>query len=304
MGQVLQRLYAIEEQQRLRQQHQQLQTCDNTCSTIRGRNLPLLNNRNVSYRFPDLSELPPELGLTVLSYLNPTDLCLASCVWDQLANDELLWQGLCRNSWGSVSVYSRIGSSQDLSYKKLFMILDEASLSFNSDPFEGIAMLTEKGILDDNSLELARFIHTTKRLWACKKREFLERRQDIFQQLVHLQNFQNQFLPNALRQFFRDISAPETRGHYLSTMMDSFSERFCSCNPKLGLSKDTVFVLCYSLIMLSVDLASPHVKNKMSKREFIKNTCRAAQGVDNDFAGHLYDNIYLIGHVASDVTSS
>jgi F-box protein 8 len=50
--------------------------------------------------------------------------------------------------------------------------------------------------------------------------------------------------------------------------------------------------------MLSVDLTSPAVKNKMSKREFIKNTNRAAQGVDEDFAGHLYDNIYLIGHIA------
>jgi len=69
------------------------------------------------------------------------------------------------------------------------------------------------------------------------------------------------------------------------------------------LISDTVFVLCYSLIMLSVDLTSPHVKNKMSKREFIKNTCRAAQGVDGDFAGHLYDNIYLIGHVAANSTS-
>lgn len=63
---------------------------------------------------------------------------------------------------------------------------------------------------------------------------------------------------------------------------------------------DCVFVLCYSLIMLSVDLTSPHVKNKMSKREFIKNTRRAAEGVDDDLAGHLYDNIYLIGHVASE----
>lgn len=62
-------------------------------------------------------------------------------------------------------------------------------------------------------------------------------RQDIFQRLVHLQNFQNQFLPNALRQFFREVSAPDTRGDYLSTMMDGFSERFCSCNPKLGLTK-------------------------------------------------------------------
>jgi len=54
----------------------------------------------------------------------------------------------------------------------------------------------------------------------------------------------------------------------------------------------------------------------MSKREFIRNICRAIQmadadepagagggngeqhAVDRDFAGHLYDNVYLIGHVA------
>lgn len=62
---------------------------------------------------------------------------------------------------------------------------------------------------------------------------------------------------------------------------------------------DAVYVLCYSLILLSIDLTSPHVKNKMSKREFIRNTRRAAQNISEDFVGHLYDNIYLIGHVAA-----
>lgn len=62
---------------------------------------------------------------------------------------------------------------------------------------------------------------------------------------------------------------------------------------------DAVYVLCYSLILLSIDLSSPHVKNKMSKREFIRNTRRAAHNVSDDFVGHLYDNIYLIGHVAA-----
>jgi len=42
-------------------------------------------------QFPDLSQLPPELGLLVLSHLNATDLCLAACVWQNLANDEILW---------------------------------------------------------------------------------------------------------------------------------------------------------------------------------------------------------------------
>lgn len=55
--------------------------------------------------------------------------------------------------------------------------------------------------------------------------------------LLQLQNFQNQFLPNALRKLFCNISAPNNRGEYLSEMIDKFSDRFCHCNPKLGLDK-------------------------------------------------------------------
>ena len=173
---------------------------------------------------------------------------------------------------------------------------------------------------------------------------------DVLDELVTLHNFSNQFLPNALRGFFRHIHAPEERGEYLETLIIKFSQRFCTCNPalvrELGLSpgqyppspgspgpppgmscgpasaphlrlrqaplctvvcwltvllslSDAVYVLCYSLILLSIDLTSPHVKNKMSKREFIRNTRRAAHNVSDDFVGHLYDNIYLIGHVAA-----
>ena len=50
--------------------------------------------------FPDLSELPAELGLEVLKHLNATDLCLAACVWQNLAEDEILWQGCVpRRGW-------------------------------------------------------------------------------------------------------------------------------------------------------------------------------------------------------------
>lgn len=41
----------------------------------------------------DLHDLPPELALTILSYLNPTDLYLASGVWWDLASSEILWRG-------------------------------------------------------------------------------------------------------------------------------------------------------------------------------------------------------------------
>ncbi|KAF0038043.1 hypothetical protein F2P81_010917 [Scophthalmus maximus] len=229
--------------------------------------------------FIDLQMLPPELGITILSYLNATDLCLAGCVWQDLGHDEYLWQG------------------------RLYLQLDEGSLTFNASPQEGIGYFMSKGILLDHPLELAKFIFYTRRLNWKMLRIYLDERRDVLDELVTLHNFSNQFLPNALREFFRHIHAPEERGEYLETLITKFSHRFCACNPglvrELGLSPDAVYVLCYSLILLSIDLTSPHVKNKMSKREFIRNTRRAAHNVSDDFVGHLYDNIYLIGHVAA-----
>lgn len=59
-------------------------------------------------------------------------------------------------------------------------------------------------------------------------------RRDVLDDLVTLHNFSNQFLPNALRDFFRHIHAPEERGEYLETLITKFSHRFCACNPTLA----------------------------------------------------------------------
>ena len=81
--------------------------------------------------------------------------------------------------------------------------------------------------------------------------------------------------------------------------------------------------MCFSLILLSVDLTSPHVKNKMSKREFIRNTRNAvvpgnvnnnnnnnvinnnnnvnnARSSRDDLYGEMYDNVFLRGHVSGE----
>jgi len=290
---------------------------------------------------PNLTDLPPELSLQVLSHLNATDLCLAACVWQQLASDEILWSGLCRSTWQYASIYSamrrrRHNSSDDvdddedddhgsydhdkdgdvimrdlgeeeeeeevdvsrtISYRRLFLLLDEASLTFNADPDRGIEYLVKNQLVADEAEEIARFFNGTSKLHKHQQKLYLEKRHDVLQHLVQLQDF-NGFLPNRLREFFkRTCHAPNARNEYLTILIDQFSKRFTTCNSNLGLNKDTIFILCYSLIMLSVDLGSPHVKNKMSKREFIRNLRHAAPDVNDEYTGHLYDNVYLIGHV-------
>ncbi|XP_033111880.1 F-box only protein 8-like [Anneissia japonica] len=255
---------------------------------------------NLKTRFPDLAELPPELALAVLSNLNATDLCLAACVndfWKELANDQLLWQGLCRATWGCVTAYERM-NEPGFSWKTLYLQLDEASLAFSADPQVGLDYLFQHNLVDNDALAIAKFLHTTNRLAHWQVRQFLRTRSDVLEELVGLEDYANHFLPNALRTFFSHVQTPSERGPYLHTLIEMFARKFISCNPDCNLTVDTICVLCYSLMLLSIDLTSPKVKNKMSKREFIRNLRRATQEVDDELSGHLYDNIYLVGHIA------
>jgi F-box protein 8 len=102
----------------------------------------LINKRTYQTAFPDLESIPPELSLQILKYLNATDLCLAACVWSSLANDDLLWHGLCKTTWGYASCYNNGSKSffslpdcetQPQNYRRIYMQLDEATLTFNAD---------------------------------------------------------------------------------------------------------------------------------------------------------------------------
>lgn len=273
----------------------------------------LFSNKNTNRRkstgvkfFPDLESIPPELSLEILKYLNATDLCLAACVWSSLANDDALWQSLCKSTWGYASCYNKslnLKDMEEISFRKIFMQLDEATLTFNAIGWKkGLEYLFREKLLEDKPLEIAKFINSTTKLSSEQKEKLFKENKAVLENVVILHNYENQFLPTALRRFFSKIEAPKERNSYLSLLLEKFSKRFVICNPHLNLTIDAVYILCFSLILLSVDLGSPAVKNKMSKREFIRNTRNALPDlVDSDFTGHLYDNIYLNGNIAMQI---
>lgn len=251
--------------------------------------------------FPDLSQFPPEVAVSVLSHLNATDLCLAACVWQNLANNELLWQSLAKSTWGYVSAYKR-KHQENLSFRQLYMLLDEGTCLFNFDPHQGMRYFVTHNLLEDSVDDIAKFINCSGVLYGPSVREYLNSRRDVLQEIVNMQNYEGVFLPVALRQFFTRMHPPEQRGEFLDTLLNKFSIQFCATNPKTPFTPESVFILCHSLILLSVDLSSPHVKNKMSKREFVKNLRGLVHGVETDFLGDLYDNVYLEGHIALKTT--
>lgn len=194
--------------------------------------------------FPDLASWPPELSLAVLSHLNATDLCLASCVWAHLAQDEVLWHSLCISQWGYTSIYG-MPKESGFSYRRLYLQLDEGTVTFNADAELGMRYFIAQRLVRDVPLEIARFLHNTQLLNSRQMRLYLESRRQVLDHLIELQNYENQFLPQALRRFFRSLQAPNTQNSYLRALLEKFSLRFCKCNPSLGLSSGEFHVNAY-----------------------------------------------------------
>jgi brefeldin A-inhibited guanine nucleotide-exchange protein len=77
--------------------------------------------------------------------------------------------------------------------------------------------------------------------------------------------------------------------------MEKFASRYCETNLSNGLfaSADTAYVLAYSIIMLTTDLHSPQVKNKMTKEQYIKMNrgINESRDLPEEFLSKIYDEI-------------
>lgn len=251
----------------------------------------------------DLKLLPTEVGIKVLKYLDATDLSLASCVWEDLGSDWSVWSDLCKRTWRGPA---RLYASKPYSWKALYLLLDEASLQFNADPVWGLNLLEKNGLIDEsNATDVAFFILGTNKLYWKQVRDYVSKRFDVLTAIVALQNFQGQFLPSSLRKFFSLFHIPKWgQRERLEECLLIFSRKYFEDNPTLNI--DAISIVSYAIVLLSVDLTTSqnHIRNKMSKREFIKNTLRALENADvacelfNEECGDYYDNIYLLGHIA------
>lgn len=135
------------------------------------------NLKEKNQEFTDLDRLPPEVAIGILSHLNATDLCLAGCVWQHLANDQILWKGVCNSEFG----YFPTKDLKASEYKKIFLQLDEATLTFNANPESGIQYLLQYNLIGNNPTEIAEFLYRNRKINWRRKRDYLQKRPDILQ---------------------------------------------------------------------------------------------------------------------------
>ncbi|CAI2738487.1 unnamed protein product [Dicrocoelium dendriticum] len=168
--------------------------------------------------FVNLDLLPTELALNILSHLNATDLCLASCVWYNLGCDDVLWQDLCRRNWPFCSFYKK-GLPPGSTYRQLYLRLDEARLTFRADAFN-------YGLLDDNFNDIVEFFHTAPGLDPVQKCRLFHSRPQLLYGLLDMKDFTEYPVPTT------DSASFE----FITLLVGKFAERFVACNSGLGLS--------------------------------------------------------------------
>uniref|UniRef100_W5M5H3 ARF guanine nucleotide exchange factor 2 n=1 Tax=Lepisosteus oculatus TaxID=7918 RepID=W5M5H3_LEPOC len=154
-------------------------------------------------------------------------------------------------------------------------IIEHGIELFNKKPKRGIQYLQEQGMLGTLPEDIAQFLHQEERLDTTQVGEFLGENirfnKEVMYSYVDQLDFCGKDFVSALRIFLEGFRLPG-EAQKIDRLMEKFAARYLECNQgqTLFASADTAYVLAYSIIMLTTDLHSPQVKNKMTKEQYIK----------------------------------
>ncbi|XP_058123944.1 brefeldin A-inhibited guanine nucleotide-exchange protein 2 [Anopheles ziemanni] len=169
---------------------------------------------------------------------------------------------------------------------------------FNRKPKKGIAFLQERGLLGTTVEDVARWLHEDERLDKTQIGDYLgendEQSRAVMCGYIDAMNFAELDIVAALRYFLEGFRLPG-EAQKIDRLMEKFASRYCDCNPNntLFASADTVYVLAFSVIMLTTDLHSPQVKHKMTKEQYIKMNRGISDNKDlpEEYLSQIYDEI-------------
>ncbi|KAL2321246.1 hypothetical protein Fmac_030215 [Flemingia macrophylla] len=119
-------------------------------------------------------------------------------------------------------------------------------------------------------------------------------------------HFRGMVLDTALRFYLESFWLPG-ESQKIQRVLEAFSERFFDHQSSdMFASKDTVLILCYSLIMLNTDQHNPQVKKKMTEEEFIKNNraINAGHDLPREYLSELFQSISSCAFALAQTTVS
>ncbi|XP_067620339.1 LOW QUALITY PROTEIN: brefeldin A-inhibited guanine nucleotide-exchange protein 1 [Eurosta solidaginis] len=204
------------------------------------------------------------------------------------------------NSYGSVKNSEVLDLPEALEERKMRKEVMETGIElFNRKPKKGVQFLQEKMLLGVKATDIAKWLHEDKRLDKTVIGNYLGENDDHCKEVMcaYIDEFEfhNLEVVAALRLLLEEFRLPG-EAQKIDRLMEKFASRYCECNPnnQLFQSADTVYVLAFSIIMLTTDLHSPQVKNKMTKEQYIKMNRGISDSKDDlpeEYLSSIYDEI-------------
>uniref|UniRef100_A0A8C4VX82 SEC7 domain-containing protein n=1 Tax=Gopherus evgoodei TaxID=1825980 RepID=A0A8C4VX82_9SAUR len=177
-------------------------------------------------------------------------------------------------------------------------IIEHGIELFNKKSKRGIQYLQEQGMLGTTTEDIAQFLHQEERLCFTQVGEFLGEssrfNKEVMYAYVDQLDFCGKDFVSALRIFLEGFRLPG-EAQKIDRLMEKFAARYIECNQgqTLFASADTAYVLAYSIIMLTTDLHSPQVKNKMTKEQYIKMNrgINDSKDLPEEYLSTIYEEI-------------
>uniref|UniRef100_A0A4W3GEL9 ARF guanine nucleotide exchange factor 1 n=1 Tax=Callorhinchus milii TaxID=7868 RepID=A0A4W3GEL9_CALMI len=177
-------------------------------------------------------------------------------------------------------------------------IIEQGIELFNKKPKKGIQYLQEQGMLGTTPEDIAQFLHQEERLDTTQVGEFVgdndKFNKEVMYAYVDQLDFSSKDFVSALRMFLEGFRLPG-EAQKIDRLMEKFAARYLECNQgqTLFASADTAYVLAYSIIMLTTDLHSSQVKNKMTKEQYIKMNrgINDSKDLPEEYLSAIYDEI-------------
>uniref|UniRef100_A0A674C395 ARF guanine nucleotide exchange factor 2 n=1 Tax=Salmo trutta TaxID=8032 RepID=A0A674C395_SALTR len=209
-------------------------------------------------------------------YVNPNlqanlgeynELCVSSCEQLGVSLDSTVSSSVQSSQPDHPEQYEVIKQQKD--------VIEHGIELFNKKPKRGVQYLQDQGMLGTTAEEIAQFLHQEERLDTTQVGEYLGENirfnKEVMYNYVDQLDFCGRDFVSALRSFLEGFRLPG-EAQKIDRLMEKFAARYLECNQGQGefASADTAYVLAFSIIMLTTDLHSPQVKNKMTKEQYIR----------------------------------
>lgn len=115
----------------------------------------------------------------------------------------------------------------------------------------------------------------------------------VLKEFTETFQFAGMILDTALRTYLETFRLPG-ESQKIQRILEAFADRFYDQQTSdIFATKDSVFILCYSVIMLNTDQHNPQVKKKMTEEEFIRNNraINAGKDLPREYLSELFQSI-------------